>query len=62
MKKRKGTKKDGQTNIYTGDMSYSNERHEFCKSLKYDVFDLGELHQVHATQHNSRMILKVRGD
>ena len=26
-------------------MSYSNERHEFCKALKYDVLGLGELHQ-----------------
>ena len=24
--------------------SYSNERHEYCKSLGYDVLDLRELH------------------
>ena len=26
--------------------SYSNERHEFCKSLNYDILGLGELHNV----------------
>ena len=31
--------------------SYSNERHEYCKSLGYDVLGLGELHNMQDKQH-----------
>ena len=31
--------------------SYSNERHEYCKSLDLNILGLGELHNKHDKEH-----------